>query len=48
VPHPCASLDEALDQLETRPRVPHEGRVFTNDMLDAYIGLKMEEVTRSG
>ena len=26
VPHPCASLDEALDHLDERPRVPDEGR----------------------
>ena len=28
------------------PRVPDTGGVFTNDFIDAYIGLKMEEVTR--
>ena len=26
VPHPCASLDEALDHLDKRPRVPDQGR----------------------
>ena len=46
VPHPCASLDEALDELDRDRAFLTKGGVFTNDMLDAYIGLKMEEVTR--
>ena len=45
VPHPCASLDEALDT-STRTASSSPGGVFTNDMIDAYIALKMEEVTR--
>ena len=46
VPHPCASLDEALDQLDRDRAFLTKGGVFTDDMIDAYIGLKMEEVTR--
>ncbi len=46
VPHPCASLDEALENLAEDREFLTRGGVFTNDMLDAYIDLKMEEVTR--
>jgi glutamine synthetase len=46
VPHPCASLDEALDHLDRDREFLTRGGVFTNDMLDGYIALKMEEVTR--
>jgi glutamine synthetase len=46
IPHPCASLDEALNTLDKDRAFLTKGGVFTNDMLDAYIELKMEEVTR--
>jgi glutamine synthetase len=46
VPHPCASLDEALDHLDKDRAFLTKGGVFTDDMIDAYIALKMEEVTR--
>jgi 3-(hydroxyamino)phenol mutase len=46
VPHPCASLDEALDHLEKDHEFLTRGGVFSNDMIEAYIALKMEEVTR--
>jgi glutamine synthetase len=46
VPHPCASLDEALDAIDKDREFLTRGGVFTNDMIDAYIALKMEEVTR--
>jgi glutamine synthetase type I len=46
VPHPCASLDEALDALDGDREFLTRGGVFTNDVIDAYIALKMEEVTR--
>src|SRR6266567_3550763 len=46
VPHPCASLDEALDNLEKDHEFLTRGGVFSDDMLDAYVALKMEEVTR--
>ena len=37
VPHPCASLDEALDHLDKDREFLTRGGVFTNDMIDAYI-----------
>jgi glutamine synthetase len=46
VPTVCHSLDQALDTLDKDREFLTRGGVFTNDMLDAYIGLKMEEVTR--
>jgi len=46
VPHPCASLDEALDSLDKDRAFLTRGGVFTDDVIDAYIKLKMEEVTR--
>ena len=46
VPHPCASLDEALNHLDKDRAFLTKGGVFSDDMIDAYIELKMEEVTR--
>jgi 3-(hydroxyamino)phenol mutase len=46
VPHPCASLDEALVNLDKDRDFLTRGGVFTNDMIDAYIALKYEEVQR--
>ena len=46
VPHPCASLDEALEALDHDREFLTRGGVFSNDMIDAFIALKMEEVTR--
>jgi len=46
VPHPCASLDEALENLDRDRDFLTRGGVFTNDMIDAYIALKYEEVQR--
>jgi glutamine synthetase len=46
VPHPCASLDEALTTLSKDRAFLTKGGVFSDDMIDAYIDLKMEEVTR--
>jgi len=46
VPHPCASLDEALVNLDKDREFLTRGGVFTNDMIDAYIALKYEEVQR--
>ncbi len=46
IPHPCASLDEALDNLDKDREFLTRGGVFSSDMIDAYITLKMEEVTR--
>ena len=46
VPHPCASLDEALDELDKDREFLTRGGVFSDDMIEAFIELKMEEVTR--
>ena len=46
VPHPCASLDEARNQLDRDRAFLTKGGVFTDAYLDAYIELKMQEVTR--
>ena len=40
----CGSLREALDNLNTDRAFLTEGNVFTDDQIDAYIELKMEEV----
>ncbi len=46
VPNVCSSLDMALEHLDKDREFLTRGGVFSNDMLDAYIDLKMEEVTR--
>jgi glutamine synthetase len=46
VPHVCASLEEALDQLRKDHAFLTKGGVFSEDMLEAYIALKEEELTR--
>jgi glutamine synthetase len=46
VPHPCASLDEALEHLDRDRDFLTRGGVFTSEMLDAYIALKYDEVQR--
>ena len=46
IPTVCSSLDQALDYLDKDREFLTRGGVFSNDMLDAYIALKMEEVTR--
>jgi glutamine synthetase len=46
IPTVCSSLDQALDYLDKDREFLTRGGVFTNDMIDAYITLKMEEVTR--
>ncbi len=45
IPAPAASLDEALSALDKDREFLTRGGVFSNDMIDAYIALKMEEVT---
>ena len=42
----CSSLDKALEHLDKDREFLTRGGVFSNDMIDAYIALKMEEVTR--
>lgn len=46
IPTVCASLEEALENLDKDRAYLTAGGVFTDDMIDAYIDLKMEEVTR--
>ena len=46
VPHPCASLDEALEELDKDRGFLTRGGVFSDDMIDAYIALKYEEVQK--
>ena len=46
IPTVCASLEEALDCLGKDREFLTRGGVFTDSMIDAYIALKMEEVTR--
>ncbi|MBL6716324.1 MAG: glutamate--ammonia ligase [Pseudomonadales bacterium] len=45
LPTVCAGLDEALVALDADRAFLTEGGVFTDDQIDAYIELKMEEVT---
>jgi glutamine synthetase len=46
IPTVCHSLDMALEHLDKDREFLTRGGVFTNDLLDAYIALKMQEVTR--
>ena len=46
IPKVCHALDQALDALDNDRAFLTEGGVFTDDMIDGYIKLKMEEVTR--
>jgi glutamine synthetase len=46
IPQVCYSLDQALDALDKDRAFLTVGGVFTDDMIDGYIALKMEEVTR--
>ena len=46
IPTVCNSLDQALEYLDKDREFLTRGGVFSNAMLDAYIELKMEEVTR--
>ncbi|MCB1538924.1 MAG: glutamine synthetase, partial [Alphaproteobacteria bacterium] len=46
IPTVCGSLREALMALKADHKFLLEGGVFTEDMIDGYIELKMEEVLR--
>lgn len=46
IPTVCASLDQALENLDKDREFLTRGGVFSNAMIDAYIELKMDEVTR--
>lgn len=46
IPQVCYAFDQALDALDQDREFLTAGGVFNDDMIDAYIELKMEEVTR--
>ena len=46
IPTVCGSLREALANLDKDRAFLKAGDVFTDDMIDSYIELKMEEVER--
>jgi len=46
IPTVCHSLDQALAALDDDREFLKAGGVFTDDLIDGYIGLKMDEVTR--
>ncbi len=46
IPTVCHSLDQALEALDKDRAFLTAGGVFTDDAIDSYIDLKMEEVTR--
>ncbi len=46
IPTVCHSLDMALEALDKDREFLKRGGVFTDDVIDAYIALKMQEVTR--
>jgi len=46
IPQVCFSLDEALSELDKDREFLIKGGVFTDDLIDAYIGLKNQEVQK--
>ncbi|MDS4039843.1 MAG: glutamate--ammonia ligase [Candidatus Competibacter sp.] len=46
IPQVCFSLEQALDALDKGREFLTRGGVFTSDLIDAYIALKAQEVTR--
>ena len=46
IPKVCHTLEMALEHLDQDREFLTRGGVFSNEMIDAYIELKMEEVTR--
>ncbi len=46
IPTVCSSLDQALEALDQDREFLTAGGVFSDDMIDGYIELKMNEVTR--
>ena len=46
MPTVCGSLREALENLDADRDFLTAGDVFTSDMIDGYISLKMDEVVR--
>ena len=46
IPTVCGSLQEAMDELNADRGFLKEGGVFTDDQIDSYIDLKVEEIDR--
>lgn len=46
IPTVCTSLEQALEYLDKDREFMTRGGVFSNDFIDAYIALKMEDVDR--
>ena len=46
IPQVCYSFEQALNELDKDREFLTRGGVFTDDMIDGYIALKMDEVTR--
>jgi glutamine synthetase len=46
IPPVCYAFDHALEALDNDRKYLTAGGVFSDDMVDAYIRLKMDEVTR--
>jgi glutamine synthetase len=46
IPQVCYALDQALDALDKDREFLTAGGVFTDDVIDGYIKLKMAEVTQ--
>ena len=46
IPTVCSSLEQALEALDKDREFLTRGGVFSDDFINAFIDLKMEEVTR--
>jgi len=46
IPTVCSALDQALDALDADRAFLTAGGVFTDNMIDGYLNLKSDEVTR--
>ena len=46
VPNVCSSLDQALEAIDKDRAFLTKGGVFSDEFIDSYIELKMNEVTR--
>lgn len=46
IPTVCGSPDEAIESLDSNREFLKRGGVFTDDQIDAYLALKMEESDR--
>jgi glutamine synthetase len=46
IPTVCHSLDMALEHLDKDREFLTRGGVFTNDVIDAYAALKLQEITK--